>query len=129
MFLAVVVVEGDVEFVGESVDDGGADAEAGEERKQNSGRTAVHDEIEPLDKLALLILRECGHLMGRVRLRVFDERPVEERDDAELVGMFHRKAKHEDDVVDRLYADTSLAVEPSALMEVEDVRLNIRFGD
>ena len=67
--------------------------------------------------------------MGRVRLRVFDERPVEERDDAELVGVFHRKAKHEDDVVDRLYADTSLAVEPSALMEVEDVRLNIRFGD
>ena len=67
--------------------------------------------------------------MGRVRLWVFNERPVEERDEAELVGVFHRKTKHEDDVMDRLDADASLAVEPSALMEVEDVRLNIRLGD
>ena len=105
------------------------DSQPGKEREEDARRAAVHAEIEPLDEFAFLILRERGHLMWRIGLRVFYERPVEQGNDAELVGVFHRKAEHENDVVYRLHADTAFTVESAVLMEFKDVGLHVRLGD
>ena len=106
-----------------------ADTQPRKEREQNAGCPPVHDKIQPLNEFAFLVLRESGDLMWHGGLGIFDERPVQKRDYAKLVGVFHRKTEYENDVMDRLHAHAAFTIKSPPLVKFKDVRLHIPLRD
>ena len=106
-----------------------ADPNAGKQRNQNTRRFSVQIHVDALNKGLFLIFGERVDFLDTQLFWVLNQVPIQQWNSPLFIGKLHCKPENEDDIPYGLYGKASRVVQPTGIVEIRNVALNVRFGD
>ena len=106
-----------------------ADPNAGKQRNQNTRRFSVQVHVDALNKGLFLIFGERVDFLDTQLFWVLNQVPIQQWNSPLFIGKLHCKPENEDDIPYGLYGKASRVVQPTGIVEIRNVALNVRFGD